>query len=259
MSLITTASQWNSSDSISTSSNSKKRVPMMKNAIKNLPYENSFNPEQNIQNNYSSSHIENYQNLQPSSIEHSQTINENRNMKVQDLLNKMNVDNTGDRLANFNPPPSPILNIKKPDISAKSNVGEFNPSELLPKNDFSNSSPPNFKQSTQNNSYIAPYTFSAPANNLGNYGNYKNAYDPTNIAPKPYYAKMGIGASGLSQSGGLADDKLMEKINYMIHLLEEQQNEKTHHITEEFVLYTFLGIFMIYIVDSFSRAGKYVR
>jgi len=51
----------------------------------------------------------------------------------------------------------------------------------------------------------------------------------------------------------------MEKMNYMIHLLEEQQIEPTKHITEEFILYTFLGIFVIYIVDSFARSGKYIR
>ena len=59
--------------------------------------------------------------------------------------------------------------------------------------------------------------------------------------------------------GGLSDDKLMEKINYMIHMLEAQQSEKTNNITEEFILYTFLGVFIIFIVDSFTRAGKYIR
>lgn len=259
MSLITMASEWNNSNSTPSQTNQKKRVPMMKNAIKSLPYENSFNPEQDFRGGYSSQSVENFQDLQPSTVEKSQTVNDNRNVRVQDLLNKMNVDNDGDRLANFNPPPAPVLNVKKPDMSGKSSSGEFNPSELLPKNDFSNSSMPEFKQNTKNNNYIAPYTYSAPVSNLGNYGNYNNAYNPSNIAPKPYYAKMGIGSNNSGLNGGLADDKLMEKINYMIHLLEEQQNEKTNHITEEFVLYTFLGIFMIYVVDSFSRAGKYVR
>ena len=55
------------------------------------------------------------------------------------------------------------------------------------------------------------------------------------------------------------DDNLLKKINYMINLLEEQQHEKTNNITEEFILYSFLGIFVIYIVDSFSRSGKYRR
>ena len=55
------------------------------------------------------------------------------------------------------------------------------------------------------------------------------------------------------------NDKLVEKLNYLIHLIEEQKHEPTQHVTEEFLLYTFLGVFIIYIVDSFSRAGKYIR
>ena len=51
----------------------------------------------------------------------------------------------------------------------------------------------------------------------------------------------------------------MKKINYMINLLEEQQDEKTNNVTEEVVLYSFLGIFIIFVVDSFARVGKYVR
>jgi hypothetical protein len=45
----------------------------------------------------------------------------------------------------------------------------------------------------------------------------------------------------------------------MINLLEEQQDERTNNVTEEVVLYSFLGIFIIFIVDSFSKVGKYVR
>jgi hypothetical protein len=55
------------------------------------------------------------------------------------------------------------------------------------------------------------------------------------------------------------DSRLMEKINYMIRLLENQAVEKTANITEEFILYTFLGVFMIFVLDSFVRVGKYVR
>lgn len=54
-------------------------------------------------------------------------------------------------------------------------------------------------------------------------------------------------------------DLLLEKLNYMIHLLEEQKDEKTGHVMEEIVLYSFLGVFIIFIVDSFARAGKYTR
>jgi hypothetical protein len=52
---------------------------------------------------------------------------------------------------------------------------------------------------------------------------------------------------------------LIEKLNYMINLLEEQQDQKTGSVTEEVVLYSFLGVFIIFVVDSFARVGKYVR
>jgi hypothetical protein len=52
---------------------------------------------------------------------------------------------------------------------------------------------------------------------------------------------------------------LVEKLNYMINLLEEQQDQKTNNVTEEVVLYSFLGIFIIFVVDSFARVGKYIR
>jgi len=67
----------------------------------------------------------------------------------------------------------------------------------------------------------------------------------------PYYTQM-------SQKAG-SKDQLLEKLNYMILLLEEQKDEKTGHVVEELILYSFLGVFLIFIVDSFARAGKYTR
>tara|TARA_X000001036_G_C20681438_1_gene806035 strand:+ start:1384 stop:1932 length:549 start_codon:yes stop_codon:yes gene_type:complete len=64
-------------------------------------------------------------------------------------------------------------------------------------------------------------------------------------------------ASNQGTSGN--NEELMERINYMIYLLEEQKNEKTGSVHEEMVLYSFLGVFVIFIVDSFARAGKYCR
>ena len=68
----------------------------------------------------------------------------------------------------------------------------------------------------------------------------------------PYYTQMNNKSSSHS-------DELLEKLNYMIHLLEEQQEEKTTNVAEELILYLFLGIFVIFVVDSFARAGKYTR
>ena len=71
----------------------------------------------------------------------------------------------------------------------------------------------------------------------------------------PYYTNM----ENNSQLSGNNKNMLMEKLNYMIHLLEEQQEDKTGNVTEELILYLFLGIFVIFVVDSFARAAKYTR
>ena len=71
----------------------------------------------------------------------------------------------------------------------------------------------------------------------------------------PYYSQM----QGSPEEVHTNKDALMTKLNYMIHLLEEQQDEKTDNVTEELVLYLFLGVFVIFVVDSFARAGKYTR
>ena len=90
---------------------------------------------------------------------------------------------------------------------------------------------------------------------------YQQSYGPTEYSQQltakqnntPIYSRMN------SSSGGDSQQQLMEKLNYMIHLLEEQQKEPTQHILEEFLLYGLLGIFMIFLVDSFTRVGKYTR
>ena len=53
--------------------------------------------------------------------------------------------------------------------------------------------------------------------------------------------------------------ELITKINYMIQLLEETQDEKINNVTEEMILYVFLGVFVIFMIDSFTKVGKYVR
>jgi len=60
--------------------------------------------------------------------------------------------------------------------------------------------------------------------------------------------------NGTNMSGTNA--ALIEKLNYIIHMLEEKKDEKTGHVVEELVLYCFLGIFIIFIVDTFTHAAS---
>jgi|TARA_Y100000992_G_scaffold222561_1_gene154635 hypothetical protein len=62
-----------------------------------------------------------------------------------------------------------------------------------------------------------------------------------------------------ASSSSVNNSELLEKINYMIHLLEEEKDVKLGNVTEEVVLYCFLGVFIIFVVDSFVKVGKYVR
>ena len=56
-----------------------------------------------------------------------------------------------------------------------------------------------------------------------------------------------------------SNEDLLERLNYIITLFEENKEIKTNKKNEEIVLYCFLGVFMIYVLDSFVSIGKYKR
>jgi hypothetical protein len=91
-----------------------------------------------------------------------------------------------------------------------------------------------------------------------NHNKYKNKFNK-NYYPETKFDNSFNANDGNDSSNNNNNQVLLDKLNYMINLLEEQQDEKTNNVTEEVVLYSFLGIFMIFIVDSFARVGKYVR
>ena len=72
-----------------------------------------------------------------------------------------------------------------------------------------------------------------------------------NYVNRPYYPVQNV------ETG--SPDVLMQKLNYVISLLEDQQDVKTNNVTEEVILYSFLGIFIIFMADTFVKAGKYTR
>lgn len=105
-------------------------------------------------------------------------------------------------------------------------------------------------------------------NNIqANYGDSRSATEYYKKMIPNYKDNAGLGLGHIRNSGSstgatydnVAQDVLLQKLNYMIHLLEEQQDEKTNNVTEEVILYSFLGIFIIFVCDSFARVGKYVR
>lgn len=224
MSLLTTASLWNND---TTNNSNQKRIPTIRKTIKNR--------KQNDNNNIPSSN----ETFKLTTIEDMQNINDDRNSKVTQLLDKItSVDNENEQLGDFNPIEPPSINVKK-DMDDNNLVDDY--------------VPPKFNYSEASNSFKTNNTnvmYGADDSKSSNLSNYATSYDPPKKVQtkQPIYAKMGIN-----------NDSLMEKINYMIHMMEEQQHEKTSNITEEFILYTFLGVFIIFIVDSFNRTAKYTR
>jgi hypothetical protein len=88
--------------------------------------------------------------------------------------------------------------------------------------------------------------------------NYQKSNDKNN--EYIYSTNTNVSTNNNSNTNLCIDNKLLfDKLNYMINLLEEKKDERTNNVTEEVVLYSFLGIFIIFIVDSFARVGKYVR
>lgn len=229
-SLVTSASTWTNDDTPKkrqSSMNLRKTVKLRPDNVGEVDYQGE---------------PENLNKMQPSSIDEHQETLEKRNLRVNELLNKMTSSDSDDnKMGNFAPISPPSLNVKKDNgdnTESKPYVANV-PSYLQASNDMKT-----------NGNYGANNTGSASLSN------YQRSYEPPQqLVNKPYYANMGI-----SQGSGVSSDsKLMEKINYMVHLLEEQSHEKTNNITEEFILYTFLGVFIIFVVDSFSRSGKYIR
>jgi hypothetical protein len=83
-----------------------------------------------------------------------------------------------------------------------------------------------------------------------NYNNYNNSKQEQHLYPS---------ASNNYDTNNTTNQVLADKLNYVINLLEEQQDQRTNNVTEEVVLYSFLGVFIIFVADSFARVGKYVR
>ena len=228
MSLLTYASPWTSNEG-----NNKKRTPTIRKTSRtsNIVNDSGGEPEE-----YSTTANAPTSNNAPLSLDEVQAYQDEKGTKVHELLNKMSAmdaENDGAHLANFSPMTPPALSSQPQYTQKQSNP--YDESTNIPNNAKS------------------MYVYSSDDRSLGNLTNYQNVYDnkPLFQKDKPYYANMGI-PNGI-------DNKLMERINYMVHLLEEQQHEKTANVTEEFLLYTFLGVFVIYVVDTFSRNGKYVR
>ena len=168
------------------------------------------------------------------------------NQKIDDTENNMT-------LGDFNPPPKPQSAGVNKTISTEQMMNMTNQNDIMFRT-FGRAPQPNYQGGDD-----------LDLNNYTNYGDsktteeyYKKMLPSYNVVPdrnpiNKLYHSMAQNNDSSSQ------DVLLQKINYMISLLEDSHDEKTNNVTEEVILYSFLGIFIIFIADSFARVGKYVR
>ena len=125
----------------------------------------------------------------------------------------------------------------------------------IPQNNFFNNDLQNSNSGIDN--------ISNSKNNVSNLENSdvlnNTTFSKNNLSNYSDSYKLNYNASPNTNTHNYDNNSLLSKLDYIIHLLEEQHNEKTNYITEELILYLFLGIFILFVLDSFARASKYVR
>ena len=182
------------------------------------------------------------------------------NSVLEEVHKKQRPDDDDDDVGKFNPPPQTQSVNSEKAKTKEAMMNMTNQNDIMFRTLGSAPQPNN-----QENNDL-------DLNNYSNYGDKKTVeeyykkmlpgYNPnnqnvqnSNPSNRLYHRMNYDQASNVAPS----QDVLLQKINYMITLLEDQQDEKTNNVTEEVVLYSFLGIFIIFIVDSFAKVGKYVR
>jgi hypothetical protein len=177
--------------------------------------------------------------------------------KVNSVLEKIHntTDEDDDDKITFNPPPKPESMSGLKTIPSQQNIVNEPFTNHLART-VGKAPIPNYEGSDN-----------LDLNDYGNYGDSKTIEEyyksvipgysqQKSVVNRPYYPHREPQNSSNEMP---SQDLLLKKLNYMISLLEDQQDEKTNNVTEEVILYSFLGIFIIFIADTFVRAGKYTR
>lgn len=224
MSLLNTASPWKGC-------NTQKRTP----SIGKRRTQRSSQPQSEESSSMSSlaADLEEQEDISDQ-LKMTMETNDERSTTVNDMLNRITADpiDSGNGLADFRPvAPGP----------GKSKSFMDNLADLLPKEGF--------ESDTLRRAAAAA---AAQPNDitLDSLSSYTKSYESGGILGKPYYSQ---------KSANEPNGAIIQKLNNITNILEDLKLEKTSNITEELILYSFLGIFVIFVADSFARVGKYHR
>jgi hypothetical protein len=180
-------------------------------------------------------------------------------------LQEMDDDDTTS-IGEFNPPPKPMsvgsqrtTNVKEGNMYQPTSTPPGCSVKAIP------SGSPGLELNSLKFTYPEPSNLDAyykkyiPASNQPN-SNLQFTEGYSNASPVPNSSMPSDIPNAAGYTGAVGDNRaLLDKLNYMIHLLEDKQDVKSNSKIEEIGLYCLLGIFTIFLVDSFSRVGKYVR
>lgn len=196
------------------------------------------------------------------------------NPKVQNVMRAMNSieqmgmgDQNESGLADFRPPPMPEIMRVPPSNS--------NSSESMTNRNGIRVSDANSNKYRNSPSSVETYTASPSssklddANSLGMFSSYRSAYDAKR-SPDSDFLKNAFGAGNKGNlyesmtnytpgTGSPSSDKVLEKLNNIMYILEEQKNDRTNNVIPEVILYAYVGVFIIFICDTFVRIGKALR
>ena len=270
MTLLEWASPWDNSNSSNnknqndSNDNSKKRTSTMVHSMKKIN-ESSTNDIDSSRYSNVKPHLETFalrsqktyndndeNKIMVDSMKVDEIVNDQRKNNINKLIEKMTllqVTDDGSGLTNFNPPTRPEINKKNDKEFFASNSTEMLDSKqnknglqtITPKDLLPNKQSEAYSSLGNNSNYIPVNSPIFKGTNGIDSGNYRKIYDSHSGSSNaegyvPYYARSNYGSESKSSIG---DDQLLKKINYMIHLLEEQRKEKTDNVTEEFLLYSF--------------------
>lgn len=242
MSLVTSASVWTNE------SGPKKRIPTMRRTVRKS---STIEPSSTLNTPI----VIEKEEERPSSFGEDSEKNEQRADRVAQLINnitEVSGYNDENQLVDFTPLSPPDIQKR---LDSEDNTYGRTGEEEMP-------ALPNQLQHLPKRIHPGESDYAPTLPDLGvsnnpsqtkPFSNYHRIYEQPRMQPA-YYGNVDASAGTTP-----IDNRLLEKINYMIHMLEQGQSEKTSNITEEFILYTFLGVFIIFVIDSFARSGKYTR
>lgn len=275
MSLLSTATSW----TIDEDNISKKRMPQIRKTVKNHASSSSKIESLGQQPQgscvFQSSHEsftpgKDAVNYQPPSMEDAAKQLEERNQRVHQLLNHItavNGMNAGSKLADFQPPEYPVQTQMKKLGEEEQQMEEFiapvlATSSEIPdhSNELQHTIPQiNMQRPVQ---YGAANVYAYRDNEK--LSNYNHIYNENQLFQKQPFSQSQLqnesnGNDQHTKASHKEMQKMHEKINYMIRILEDLKVEKTDNVMEEFIMFSLLGVFVIFVVDSFSKSAKYVR